>query len=309
MGSESSKSDSNCSHSNSESVSNSGDSKGKIETMECLERNSNTNILRVWIVKKSISLQDEHINFYPNMFTSLWKKNFENSEDIKLSKPQINIFKIKNEYHTRFKHWAIILELSNYTYVNIQFGRNGFSLREFNKTDFEGESVLNSIIETWGEKTHPVSFCYLGCANYRYEKLKDYLKEKKNNEKKFYEKDAKTFYNLTFKNCQHFACEIEKKLFNKIKVWHEFNFYLDDFFINFFPNINLNSFKLKYDEKRKKENTEKFLNNLKLIEELEKKYPSKDMKFTFSAISDDNLNLFVKEINLEEVAVTAEIVK
>ena len=136
MGSESSKSDSNCSHSNSESSSNSGDSKGKIETMECLERNSNTNILRVWIVKKSISLQDEHVNFYPNMFTSLWKKSFENSEDIKLSKPQINIFKIKNEYHTRFKHWAIILELSNYTYVNIQFGRNGFSLREFNKTYF-----------------------------------------------------------------------------------------------------------------------------------------------------------------------------
>ena len=102
-----------------------------------------------------------------------------------------------------------------------------------------------------GEKTHPVSFCYLGYAYYSYERLKNYLKEIKKNEEKSFEKDKNTYYNLIFKNCQHFVCEIERELFKKIKVWHEFNYNLDDFFYTFFSNIDLNTLKLKYDEKRK----------------------------------------------------------
>ena len=132
MGNDSSEFDSNCSHSNSESSSNSALKDGELETMKCEEINSNTNILRVWIVKKSISLKDEHVN--SDLFIYLYKVRL--NKNVKLDKPQINIFKIKNGFIPYFKHWAIILELSNYTYVNIQFGRNGFSLREFNKTYF-----------------------------------------------------------------------------------------------------------------------------------------------------------------------------
>ena len=298
MGSDSSESDSNCSHSNSESSSNSGDKNGVLETMECEEKNSNTNILRVWIVKKSISLKDEHVNFYPNLFHSLYQKSGAFFNEVKLAKPQINIFEIKNEFHARFKHWAIILELSNYTYVNIQFGRNGFSLREFNKTDFEGESVLNSIIATWGERTHPVSFCYLGYAYYSYEKLKNYLKEIKKNEEKSFDKDKKTFYNLTFKNCQHFVCEIERELFKKIKVWHEFNYYLDDFFCTFFSNIDLNTFKLKYDEKRRKNNTYLYRRNRMFIFDLFKYYPQES--YNIDLINYNNNDEFRYQINAGE---------
>lgn len=180
MGSKESKSNSNFSESDSESSSNSAERKGELEEMECKPENSNTNILRVWIVKKSISLADEHISkdsFMLDLF-----HNYNKNTGIR--NPKINIFEIKNEYHTRFKHWAIILELSNKTYVNIQFGRNGFRLREFNKEQIEGLSVLNAIIDTWGEKTHPVSFCYLGWANYNYETLKNYLRKKKTMKKK-----------------------------------------------------------------------------------------------------------------------------
>ena len=64
-----------------------------------------------------------------------------------------------------FNHWAIILELSNISYVKIQFGCKGFSLKEFNRTKIDGESLLNLIIKTWGEKSHSFSICYLGNAN------------------------------------------------------------------------------------------------------------------------------------------------
>ena len=95
---------------------------------------------------------------------------------------------LKKESKSHFKHWAIILELSNGSYVNIQFGRNGFSLKEFNKTDVKGESILNSIICTLREEEHPFSFCYLGVANYKYEKLKEKLYKIKNEEKKYLKK-------------------------------------------------------------------------------------------------------------------------
>ena len=255
MGSQSSKSDSNSSKSDSDSSSNCGNKNGKLETMDYLKENENTIINRVWIVKKSITLNDRHVNFSPlplnfnflnfSILSLLIFTKFSN--DIRMVKPKANIFKIKNEYNSSFKHWAIILELSNDSYVNIQFGKNGFSLKEYNKTDIKGESVFNSILGTWGEEYCPFSFCYLGKANYKYEELKNTLNEMKKEESKRFEEKGETYYNATFKNCQHFACDIEKILFGEIKGWHSFDFYLDQFYDKFFPNINLEIIKLKYE--------------------------------------------------------------
>ena len=252
MGSESSKSNSNSSKSDSDSSSNSGNKSGNLEKMDCRKENDNTKIYRVWIVKKSITLNDRHINFnsLPNCNTTLSLiRNFgEKIGDIKLVESEENIFDIKNETKLWFKHWAIILELSNDTYVNIQFGKDGFSLDEFNKTNIEGENILNSIIKTWGEKTHPYSFCYLGKADYEYEKLKKILKKIKDEEKKRYNEKGNIYYNLTHKNCQHFVCDIEKLLFGEIKVWHSFDYYLDGFFEKFFPNVDINILEAKHKE-------------------------------------------------------------
>ena len=237
MGSESSKSDSNSSKSDSDSSSNSGNNNGKIETIDGSKENENTIINRVWIVKKSITLTDGHVDFRLIYFLNtlrIFKK------PIKLMKPKANVFKIKNECNSHFKHWAIILELSNGSFVNIQFGRNGFSLKEFNQTNIEGENILNAIKETWGEKHHPFSFCYLGNANYEYENLKSFLEKEKNKEAKKFEEEGKTYYNIFHYNCQHFACEIEKILFNKIKTCHYFDYYLFEFFQTFFAENNVN---------------------------------------------------------------------
>ena len=220
MGSESSKSNSNSSKSDSDSSSNSGNQNGNLEKMDCRKENDNTKIYRVWIVKKSISLNDRHIN--------------------SVSVGLINLKTLELIIKSFLRHWAIILELSNDTYVNIQFGRDGFSLDEFNKTNIEGENILNSIIKTWGEKTHPWSFCYLGKADYEYERLKETLKKIKDEEKKRYNEKGNTYYHLVHKNCQHFVCDIEKLLFGEIKVWHSFDYYLDDFFNKFFPNVDIN---------------------------------------------------------------------
>jgi len=83
------------------------------------------------------------------------------------------------------------LELSNGSYVNIQFGRNGFSLEEFDETDIKGENVLNSILNTWGQDGAPFSFCELGNANYNYGNLIEILKEKKNEEQISFQKKWK----------------------------------------------------------------------------------------------------------------------
>ena len=69
------------------------------------------------------------------------------------------------------------LDISNVVDMS-HFLEFAFSLKEFDKTDIEGENLLNSIIETWGEEEHPFSFCYLGEANYEYENLVD-IKMKK----------------------------------------------------------------------------------------------------------------------------------
>jgi hypothetical protein len=179
MGSESSKSDSNSSKSDSDSSSNSGE-KGELEKMNDRIENKNTIINRVWIVKKSIRLTDRNIGNNSLVIKKLLIKNLFKSKDyIEMIKPKINIFNIKNDWIGYFKHWALILELSNGSYVNIQFGKNGFSLEEYNKTEIEGENLLNSILGTWGEEDAPFSFCYLGNANYKYEELKLFLQKKK----------------------------------------------------------------------------------------------------------------------------------
>ena len=165
---ESSKSDSNSSKSNSEK-SNSGEKDGELETMDCKIKNSNTTIKRVWLAKKSIELTDRHIIIDPLQFFSLQTRRYviQDILDIpEILKPRKNIFNINNNWNSKFKHWAIILELSNDSYINIQFGRHGFSLKKFNQTNIDGENILNAIINIWGEKDGPVSFCYLGQAEY-----------------------------------------------------------------------------------------------------------------------------------------------
>ena len=245
MGSESSKSNSNSSKSDSDSSSNSGKNKnGNLEKMDCRKENDNTMIYRVWIVKKSISLNDSYIGLVID---------FVKERNCSVSVSFLSLFP---ETFFRFKHWAIILELSNDTYVNIQFGKDGFSLDEFNKTNIEGENILNSIIKTWGEKTHPCSFCYLGKADYEYERLKESLKKIKDEEKKRYNEKGNTYYHLVHKNCQHFVCDIEKLLFGEIKVWHSFDYYLVDFFNKFFPNVDINILKSKHQEDIDKKNEE-----------------------------------------------------
>ena len=142
---------------------------------------------------------------------------------------------------------VIILELSNGSYVNIQFGRKGFSLKEYNKeeTQLEGENLLNSILETWGKEDTPCSFCYLGNAKYKYDDLKEKLKTEKSKEAANFEENGKTYYNACFSNCQHFACDIEKILFGKIQFWHSFEYYLKEFYQKFFEKININDLQNK----------------------------------------------------------------
>ena len=61
MGAESSKSNSNSLESDSESFSNSADEYNDLETMDCSPQNSGTIIRRVWISKKSITLNDRNV--------------------------------------------------------------------------------------------------------------------------------------------------------------------------------------------------------------------------------------------------------
>ena len=269
MGSESSKSESNSSKSDSES-SSSGKENCKLEIMICRKENQNKIINRVWIVKKSISLNDGHINLNGKVgFLTDKIYNYVFRNKVNLKKPLKNVFNIKNKFNSNCKHWAIILELSNDSYVNIQFGRSGFSLEEFNKTDIEGENILNSIVCTWGEDGSPFSFCYLGkTTNYKYDDLKKELLMEKIKEIKSLEENGKINYNVCFSNCQHFVCDIEKTLFGYIKSWHSFDYYLDEFYNYFFPNINLNKLKEKYERELHEKNEELFKLNFQKIKEM-----------------------------------------
>ena len=281
MGSESSKSKSNSLKSDSES-SNTGDENGNLERMNCLKENENTIINRVWIAKKSISLNNRNIGFILARFfkyPSIDKINLIKPK-INLVKPKKNLFNIKYEFNSKFKHWAIILELSNESFVNIQFGRNGFSLEEFNKTNIEGENVFNSIVFTWGEDSCPFSLCYLGNADYKYDDLKKILKEEKNKEAKKFKENGKTYYNAISRNCQHFVCDIERILFGYIKLWHSFDYYLEEFYNHFFPYIDLNKLKTEYKRKLHNENEKLFKLNVKEIQKIEfkKDLPNEKIK-------------------------------
>ena len=84
------------------------------------------------------------------------------------------------------------------------------------------------------------------------------------------------------------SCDIEKLLFNKIKIWHSFDYYLEDFFKYFFSNIDLTTLKLKYNEQLEKENKELYEYNLKKINDLEFR-----IKYTVNSnITKKNLNEF-----------------
>ena len=260
MGSESSKSsESNSSKSESDSSSNSAKNSGKFEILNFLQENDNTIIYRVWIVKKSITVKDRHVNVeLPLSFSFI---------SLELVKPKVNIFKIKNECRWYFKHWAMILELSNGSFVNIQFGREGFSLKEFNKTETDGKSLLDSILDTWGEEEHPFSFCYLGNALYEYNKLKQKLEKFKDKESKRFKEKGEVYYNLLHYNCQHFVCDIEKILFGKMKGNHSFDYYLDEFYNKFFPNVDMDKLKSKYEKELNEKNVELFKQNINRIKE------------------------------------------
>ncbi len=123
MGSKPSKSEPNSSKSDSDSSSNSGND--KLEKLNFSSENDNTIINRVWIVKKSISLGDRNVNMNMLHFYYKIKNRFNGLNKLRLIKPKPNVFKIKNKSTIWFMHWAIILELSNYSYVNIQFGKEG----------------------------------------------------------------------------------------------------------------------------------------------------------------------------------------
>ena len=293
MGDEVSKSQSNSLNSDSESFSNSAGRKGKLEEINFLKENEDTIINRVWVVKKSISLTDGHVDAPYLNFLPSHEKYFN---DFKLCQPKHNVFKLKNEFNTHFKHWALILELSNCSYVNIQFSITGFSLKEFNATNIPGESALNAILETWGEDGHPFSFCFLGYANYRYEDLKRILLIQKNIETKKFNKNGRTYYNVLFYNCQDFVCNLEYILFGFITPFHLFDFYIEKFFKHFFPNIDLNILKQKYETDLNKINSELYEANMKEIQKksiaIEKEITEQSQKILYR----DNLKCAWKRI-------------
>ena len=303
MGSESFHLESNSSKSDYSS-SNSGSEEGKLGEMIFSDENKNTLIKRVWIAKRSITLSDGHVNLFNFKLSIIDMFNIYNKKlkNIKLIEPKQNIFEIKSGSNLYFKHWAIILELSNGSYVNIQSGRKGLSLKEFIKTEIEGESVLNAIKETWGEEGHPYSFCYLGNANYYYDNLKIILSSLKNREIITYAKEGKTYYNIVHYNCQHLACDIEKILFGYIKAWHSFKYYINKFFAKFFPLINIDKLKEKYQQEIKEKNLELFKSNVKTMkEEYNKiqKIPNIYIKQDFQVFFEDNKKKLQKLFSLK----------
>ena len=268
MWSGSSKSQSNSSKSNSDSSSNSGNKDSKLEKVNFRDENKNTAIKRVWIAKKSIGVNDDHVQAFNFTYLKFLNKYYKDPKSLELSfeKPMQNVFKIKNEIKFKFKHWAIILELSNNSYVNIQFGKEGISVEEFNQTNIDGESVLNAVIYTWGRESHPLSFCYLGEANYNYEELKKFIESKKQIELFYYIVNGRTYYNGVFYNCQHFSCDIERFIFGYIKGWHSFDYYINEFFEHFFPKININKLKIKYEDDLEGKNKELYTLDYEKIE-------------------------------------------
>ena len=268
MGEEVSRSQLNSSQLVPDSSSDDFDNTFKLEKMIFQKENENTIINRVWIVKRSISKNQGHIDKLYLNFVPSPERVFKN---FYLLEPRHNVFNIKGEIKKNLKHWALILELSNGSYVNTQFGDTGLSLKEFNETNIQGESVLNAILDTWGEDGHPFSFCFLGNANFRYEYLKKKLESIKNEETKTFNEGSKNFYNFALKNCQDFVCEIEYFLFRFNDQLHLFDYYLNEFFEKFFPNVNMNILKKKYEEDLVKTNIKYFNKNMDKIKKSREK--------------------------------------
>ena len=152
----------------------------KLEEIEFKPSNFQKTIKRSWIIKRPINLSYNRVLFHPEFWKIALQSKivwFFQKSPAKLPVPEkskdekLEIFDSRKYFNRYFKHWTIILELSNNSFVNIQFGRNGFSLKEFNQTEIKGENILDAILYTWGEKNEPVSFCYLGNVNFDYEKL------------------------------------------------------------------------------------------------------------------------------------------
>ena len=274
MGSNISQSNSNSNISKSEKQS-SNSAKNGLKMLGFTRENSRQTINRVWIAKRTIQSGQEQILGIYNMskyapsenIKDILEKNEIEPPIIEASKP--NLFNISNRVVPYFKHWAIILELYNDTFVNIQFGRTGISLKEFSGKE-RCENVLYAISDTWGDQTSPISFCYLGIAKYNnYRSLLKYLNRKKSKEKDLVDKNGKVFYHLTFSNCQHFVCEIEALLFEKIKFWHSFPYYLEDFYQTFFhiEKNEMNIFLSLLKDRVDKFNQNIYENNVKRIEE------------------------------------------
>ena len=102
----------------------------------------------------------------------------------------------------------------------------------------------------------------------------------KDKEIKIYEETKMTYYNLLFKNCQGFCCEIEKILFGETKAVHNFDYYLGEFFSTFFKNFKLEKLKSEYEKEIKQKNEELFKSNVKNIEDFRKKMISAPSDFS-----------------------------
>ena len=255
------------SNSISSSASNNQFNREKLEIMECKPENENTTIKRVWIAQRSITTSNGYIDLYYHPIYEQIKYlfNLKTQEDKTIKKFYINAFNISDKEKSLMHHWAIILELSNNTFVNIQYGELGFSLKEFNKTIVEGENIFNSILDTWGEINDPFSFFYLGDTNYEYEKLKNHLKEIKEKESKSFALKKCIDYSLIFKNCHDFCYDIENIIFGSQKFSHSFDININKFFKLYFPNLNITKLRAKHQEDIRKKNLDILKNNMNNI--------------------------------------------
>ena len=273
MGSKSSILNSNSSESEKQSLNS---AKIGLENLNYTKKNSHETIRRVWIAKKAIPFPFDDAQILGLYEISKYNpseyiKEILKKESISIPKIEplkLNLFNINNSIKTNPKHWAIILELYNKTFVNIKFGRTGISLKEFSN----GERCFNAylaIAETWGLKDCPLSFCYLGEGSYSYRSLLKYLVRKKELESNEIDKKGRIWYNLFVENCQLFACEIEAFIFGEIKLWHSFPYYLEDFYQEFFdiPKSNMNTFESAVKDNIDKLNIEIYKKNMKNIEE------------------------------------------
>ena len=264
MGDEMSKSEYNWIESVPDSSYNNWNKQSDLEKMNFQTENENTIIYRVWVIKRSVSENQGHIKSQDLNILPSYEKVFNS---FGLLEPKHNVFNINEEIKSNFKHWALILELSNGSYVNIQYGATGLSLKEFNKTNVPGENVLNAILDTWGQEGHPFSFCYLRYANYRYECLKNYLRPLKAQEIQNHNENGKNYYHVAFYNCQNFVKNIELILFEYNVPWHHFKYYLKKFFTKFFPNVNINILKKIHEENLIKENKKNLNKNMDKIDD------------------------------------------